>query len=70
MEASTACKLGFAVAAPGRADVDAAAAAAAVVVAGIAAGAVLGRVRRVAQRLHERLPAPVVRRVVTHPRRP
>ena len=61
--------------APGRADaagaeVDAPAAAAAVVVTRVAARAVRRRLARVAQPLHERLPAPVVRRVVPYPRRP
>jgi hypothetical protein len=64
-----------AVASPGGADaagaeVDAPAAAASVVVARVAAGAVRRRLTRVAQLLHERLPAPVVGRVVAHPCRP
>jgi hypothetical protein len=68
-------RLAPAVASPGVADVagaevDALAAAASVVVASVAAGVVRLRLPRVAQLLHKRLPAPVIRRVIAHPRRP
>lgn len=49
---------------------DAAAAAAAAVVAGVAAGPVGRLIVRVAKLRHRRHAAPVVRRVVPHPRRP